>query len=314
MRVLITGASGLLGINLAMEASRQHTVFGTVNSHALRTDAFSVHQTDLSAPGAVERLLDDTQPDWVIHCAALADIDACEADPLRARQMNSELPAKLASYVARGGARMVHISTDCVFDGQRGDYREDDPTNPINVYAHTKLEGEIAVASVNPQAIIARVNLYGWSLTGKRSLAEFFYNHLSAGRQVMGFTDVYFCPLLANELGKILLRMLEEGLSGLFHVVSQECITKYEFGARLARRFNLPEGLIQPTSIAESGLAAARSPKLTLRTDRLTQALREPPPGIDSNLDAFHQQYVEGYPTRIRGFDRSGPGYLFTMK
>lgn len=202
---------------------------------------------------------------------------------------------------------MVHISTDSVFDGQLGDYYEDDPPNPINVYARTKLEGEIAVASVNPQAIIVRVNLFGWSLTGKRSLAEFFYNNLRAGKQVMGFTDVYFCPLLANELGKILLRMLEMELSGIYHVVSRECITKYEFGIRLAQKFNLRQDLIEPISIAESGLAAARSPKLTLRTDKLTQTMGEPPPGIDSNLEVFHQQYLEGYPKRIRSLGISNP-------
>jgi dTDP-4-dehydrorhamnose reductase len=307
MRVLITGASGLLGINLAMQASQQHTVFGTVNSHALSTDAFSVLQTDLSAPGAVERLLDDAQPDWVIHCAALADVEACESDPLRARQLNSELPEKLARHVARGGARMVHLSTDSVFDGQRGNYSEEDAPNPINVYARTKLEGEVAVASTNPQAIIARVNLYGWSLTGKRSLAEFFYNNLSAGRQVLGFTDVYFCPLLANELGNILLKMLEMRLSGLYNVVSRECISKYEFGVRLARKFGLPEELIQPESVVQGGLAAARSPNLTLRTDKITRALGEAPPGIDSALNSFYEQFLEGYPEKIRKFLLPGP-------
>lgn len=307
MRILITGASGLLGINLAIEASKSHTVFGTVNSRALKTDAFTVLQTDLSAPGAVERALEAAQPEWVIHCAALADIDACETDPVRARKMNSELPEKLAQHVARGGARLIHISTDSVFDGLRGNYDEEDQPNPINNYAHTKLASEIAVARANPQAIIARVNLYGWSLTGKRSLGEFFYNHLSVGRPVMGFTDVYFCPLLANELGKILLRMLEKELSGTFHVVSRECITKYEFGVRLAHKFGLPEELIQPTPVAQAGLAAARSPNLTLRTDKLAHALGEAPPDIDSNLDAFHEQFLDGYPVRIHKFLLQNP-------
>ena len=81
MRILVTGASGLLGLNLALEAARQHTVFGTVNSNTLNTNAFSVLQVDLLAPGAVERLLEQTQPEWVIHCAALANLDACEANP-----------------------------------------------------------------------------------------------------------------------------------------------------------------------------------------------------------------------------------------
>src|SRR5512143_2980412 len=125
MRILVTGASGLLGLNLALSAARlseptggSHLVFGTVKDHVLRTDAFQTIQTDLLVPGAMERLLDQTQPDWVIHCAAMANVDACEADPEQARKMNSELPAKLAAYVARGGARLVHISTDAVFDGR----------------------------------------------------------------------------------------------------------------------------------------------------------------------------------------------------
>ena len=202
---------------------------------------------------------------------------------------------------------MVHLSTDSVFDGVRGNYREEDQPHPINTYAHTKLESEWAVASANPQAIIARVNLYGWSLTGKRSLAEFFFNHLSTGRQVMGFTDVYFCPLLATELGKLLLRMLEKELSGIYHVVSRECITKYEFGVRLARKFGLDDGLIQPVSVTQAGLAAARSPNLTLRTDKLTQALGEEPPGIDSNMDAFYEQYTAGYPEKMREFLNLNP-------
>src|SRR5512141_1467328 len=120
MRILITGASGLLGLNLALETAHRHTVFGTVNHHCLQTDAFTVVQTDLLAPGAVQHLLEVVRPDWVIHCAALANLEACEADPDLARQLNTELPRSLANHVARGGARLLHVSTDSVFEGMRG--------------------------------------------------------------------------------------------------------------------------------------------------------------------------------------------------
>jgi len=300
MRVLVTGASGLLGLNLAWEASKGHTVYGTVNRNTLQTGAFKVIQTDLLAPGAVERLLDECQPDWVVHCAALAVLDACEADPALAGQLNSELPKKLAEHVARGGARLVHISTDAVFDGLRGDYRETDQPNPLSIYARSKLEGERAVAEADPQAIIARINLYGWSLSGQRSLSEFFFYNLQAGKQVMGFTDVYFCPLLANHLANLLLQMLEKGLSGLYHVVSRDCISKYDFGVALARQFNLDEGLVTPTSVAESGLVAARAPRLTLRADKLTQALGAPPPGLSTGLERLFTLYQQGYPQMLK--------------
>lgn len=310
MRILITGASGLLGLNLALELAgeasharytwRRHTVFGQVNSHALHTSAFTVLQADLLAPGAVLRLLEQTQPDWVIHCAALASLDACEADPLRARKMNTEVPAQLAEYVARGGARLLHVSTDCVFDGQRGDYLEEDFPSPVGVYARTKLEAELAVLAANPQAIIARVNLFGWSLMGKRSLAEFFFNNLSQGKPVMGFTDVIFCPLLVNDLADIFEQMLLNRLSGVYHVVSRDSLSKYMFGVQIARQFGLDERLIQPTSVTQGGLKAVRSPNLNLRTDKLTQALGAPPPTVMAGLERFYQLYRQDYPARIR--------------
>ena len=305
MRILITGASGLLGLNLALEATRGHTVFGTANTHSLKTDAFTVIQIDLLAPGAVERLLERTQPDWVIHCAALANLDACEADPLLARQLNTELPRTLAKHVARGGARMVHVSTDAVFDGLRGNYSEEDPPSPVCVYSRTKLEGERAVAEAFPAAIIARVNLFGWSLTGDRSLAEFFYNKLSQGRQAMGFTDVFFCPLLANHLAGIFIRMLESNLSGIYHVVSPECLSKYDFGLRLAELFNLDGRLIIPTPLAQAGLKVARSPNLSLRCDKLTNALGQPLSGLQAGLDRLFELHQRGYPQHIRSM-RSG--------
>jgi dTDP-4-dehydrorhamnose reductase len=131
MRILVTGASGLLGLNLALEAAQEHTVFGVVHSHPLSADAFTVIEGDLLIPGIAEHILDQIQPDWVIHCAALADLEACEADPARAYKTNSEFPGKLAALVARGGARLLHVSTDAVFDGRRGNYTEDDLPNPI---------------------------------------------------------------------------------------------------------------------------------------------------------------------------------------
>lgn len=300
MRILVTGASGLLGLNLALEAAREHTVFATVNRNTLNTSAFSVLQVDLLAPGAVERLLDQTQPEWVIHCAALANLDACEANPALAEQLNTELPRKLAVYVAKGGARLVHVSTDAIFDGQRGDYSEEDSPNPLGVYAQTKLGGERAVTGANPDAIIARVNFYGWSLTGKRSLSEFFFYNLQAGKPVLGFTDVYFCPLLTNDLAHILIKMLEKGLGGIYHVVSSECISKYNFGVALAHKFGLDEDLISPSSVVQAGLKAARSPTLTLRTEKLSRALGNSLPGLSPGLERFYTLYQQGYPQMLK--------------
>jgi dTDP-4-dehydrorhamnose reductase len=300
MRLLVTGASGLLGLNLALEASRQHTVFGIAHRTPIRTRSFTVLPADLLEPGAVQSALAVAQPDWVIHCAALADVDACEGAPDLARRLNAELPAELAAAADRGGARLLHVSTDAVFDGSRGGYREDDRPNPLSVYARTKLEGERLVAEANPRALIARVNLFGWSPSGKRSLAEWFLNNLQAGEQMLGFTDVFFCPLLATDLAGLFMRMLESGLEGLYHAVSSTCLSKYEFGRLLARQFGLDAGLITPASVEQAGLRAARSPRLTLRTDKLAQDLGQAPPDTQSGLARFHRQYLEGFAAKVR--------------
>jgi dTDP-4-dehydrorhamnose reductase len=315
MRVLITGASGLLGLSLALSLAERTPgtgavgsieIFGVTHHHPLHNAPFQVLQADLLERDAPERLLDTVQPDWVIHCAALANLDDCEADPDLAHQLNAELPGRLATLVAKGGARakpirLVHISTDAVFDGVRGDYSEADAPNPLGVYGRTKLAGERAVIAADPQAIVARVTLFGWSLMGGRSLAEFFFNNLSAGKRVMGFTDVYFCPLLANDLAGIFVRMLEGQLSGLYHVVSRQATSKYHFGVAVARRFGLDEGLITPTRVTDSGLQAPRSPNLTLRTEKLATAINQNSiPSWQEGLERFYTLHQCGYPQMVK--------------
>jgi dTDP-4-dehydrorhamnose reductase len=319
MRILVTGASGLLGINLVLESAAQekklalntheHLVFGQVNHRSIDPAVFHLEerlhflQADLLEPGVLERILDQAQPDWVIHCAAIAIVDECEANPDRAQKLNSEIPGKLAELVARGGARLLHISTDAVFDGLRGNYLETDEPNPLSVYARTKLAGERAVAEANPGAIIARVNLFGWSLTGKRSLSEFFFYNLQAGKSFKGFTDVFFCPLLANDLAHILLQMLAKDLHGIYHVVSQECLSKYEFALRIAKRFGFDERLITPGSIMCSDLIAARSPHLILNTKKISEALGQPMPVVDEGIQRLYELHRKGYPEMLK---RSG--------
>jgi dTDP-4-dehydrorhamnose reductase len=300
MRILITGVSGLLGINLALEFAREHEVIGVTNDHSLRGQPFRVIQADLTAPGMPEWVLSASHPAWLIHCAALANLDACESDPRLAQRMNAEVPGELAALARRSGMQMVHISTDAVFDGQRGDYTEEDAPNPLSVYARSKLEGEHRVLEAHPEAVVARVNLHGWSISGKRSLAEFFFYNLQAGKQVLGFTDIYFCPILVNDLAGILLAMFEKRLAGLYHTVSSESLTKYDFGLRIARRFGLSEALIKPASVNEGGLKAARSPRLTLKTDKLAKGLGKAMPAIAPGIERLYTLYQQGYPQQLR--------------
>ncbi len=304
MRLLITGASGLLGLNVALDACRAHEVTG-VDRHTLSSPPFGVIRADLLEPGAVDRVLEQSKPDAVIHCAALADVDLCERKPDLARMTNAEIPARLAEACLRRRIQLVHISTDAVFDGAKaGYYAESDPPHPMGVYALTKFEGEQAVLSTNPLAIVARVNFYGWSLSGKRSLAEFFVDNLTQGNVVSGFTDVTFCPMLANHLGVILLAMIRAHSHGLFHVVGPEAMTKYQFGVEIARQFGLDERQIQPLSVDRSNLSARRSHNLCLSTYKLSTELGLALPEFSTGLAQFHEQYRQGYPQKLRSYQQ----------
>jgi dTDP-4-dehydrorhamnose reductase len=305
MRLLVTGASGLLGINLALEAMRGHEIIG-VDRGKLKFAPFQLVRADLTHRGVVDSLLESTRPDWLINCAALANLEKCEEDPVQARNLNTDLPGDLAVTCAKRNIRFVHISTDAVFDGTKeGFYTEEDEPSPPGTYSQTKLDGEYAVKQVNPQAIIARVNFYGWSLGGRRSLGEFFVHNLSEGKNVNGFTDTIFCPMLVHDTARLLLEMLQKELSGLYHVVGPEPMSKYRFGLEVARRFGLREDLISPRSVEASELTAKRSHNLWLSTHKLSTDLGHEIPLFSTGLAEFYTQFRQGYPQKIRSYQQT---------
>jgi dTDP-4-dehydrorhamnose reductase len=246
---------------------------------------------------SVEKLLIKAKPELLINCAAMANVDACESQPDEAQKINAEMPGVLAAFCKKMGFLLMHISTD----GRMGDYTEEDVPNPLSVYSRTKLDGEWNVAAEYPEAIITRVNFYGFSLSGKHSLSEFFLNNLKSGNSVNGFVDVMFCPLYVTDLVDTLLKMAEKGLKGLYHVVSPESLSKYAFGVKIAEKFGFDKNLIQPKSVTEGGLLAARSPRLTLNIDKLKAAEIFT---LDQAacMEHFHRHYVEQLPEKIKAF------------
>jgi dTDP-4-dehydrorhamnose reductase len=305
MRLLITGVSGLLGLNLALEAMREHAIVG-VDRDTLASAPFPILQADLLDREAAERVVADARPDAIIHCAALADIDACEANPELAHRTNAVIPRHLAGVCSRSGIRFLHISTDAVFSGRdSGPYVEEDQPDPLGVYAITKLEGERAVLRSYPAASVLRVNFYGWSLTGRRSLAEFFVNRLSEGSNVNGFTDVTFCPMFVGDLARLLLTVAGRDLPGVYHLVGPQAMTKYQFGVEIAHRFGLRAGLIAPQSVERSSLTAKRSHNLWLSTHKISTALQQELPDFSTGLQAFSDQYQQGYPQKIRSYQQA---------
>jgi dTDP-4-dehydrorhamnose reductase len=304
MKLLIPGVSGLLGINLAQETMSEFEVVG-IDRGKLNNAPFEVLHQDLLNASTIEKILDSEKPNYLINCAALANLEDCEESPTLAKQLNIDLPRILARACKIRNIPFVHISTDAVFDGEKDDfYTEDDKPNPLSVYAKTKLEGEWAVLTENSEAIVARVNFYGWSLNGRRSLAEFFVNNLMNNKSMSGFTDVLFCPMLVNDTARILMKMLKKELKGLYHLVGPHAMSKYQFGVEIARKFKLKESDITPKSVSFSGLIAKRSNNLSLSTRKLSTDLGESLPEFSTGLNEFYTQYQQGYPQKIRSYQQ----------
>ena len=178
-------------------------------------------------------------------------------------------------------------------------------TQSIWAYMHRQSwRVRMLCGDVNPQAIIARVNFFGWSLGGRRSLGEFFVNNLSEGKNVNGFTDVIFCPMWVNHLSSTLLEMLERKLNGLYHVVGAQAMSKYQFGMEIARRFGLRKSLIAPQSVESSSLTVPRSHNLWLSIHKLYTELGHEIPPFSTGLDGFYTQLRQDYPQKIRSYQQ----------
>lgn len=300
--ILITGASGILGASLVALAQEQgREVAGLYHRHRVNLPGATMLAADLTEESEVEKIFDEVRPESVIHCAAATDVDWCEDKPEEARRINVAASARIANSTSRIGAQLLYVSTDSVFDGTRGRYAETDRPMPLNVYARTKLEGEQVVLDGSASAVVARVTLYGWKAHNKPSLAEWILEELAAGGLVPGFSDVIFCPILANDLAEVLLAMVDGNLRGLYHVAGPEPVSKYEFARRLALTFGFDPARVVDTRIAERKAKAIRPRDTSLTTEKVCAALGRAMPDLDSGLRKFARLKADGYVNRLRG-------------
>lgn len=290
----------MLGANLVATARDRHEVVATCYENDIEFDGVQTLCGDLSVPGTAAQIMEQCRPQWVVHCAAATQVDACERDPDMADRLNCKMAASVAEAAWALDARLIHISTDAVFDGERGGYSEADEPNPISIYGRSKLDGEQAVVEAHPQATIVRTNFYGWNLLPKQSLAEWFLAHLEVEKPCQGFSDVWVSILLVNDLAGILLDLLEKDLPGLYHVGSSDCVSKYEFGISLARVFGLSTDLIKPISIDQLQLPARRAKRLCLRGEKVERVLSAKLPKIEAGLKRFRALREHGYPDQLR--------------
>jgi dTDP-4-dehydrorhamnose reductase len=282
---LVTGATGFLGANLgAYLDGRAHRigVRRAPSSHSSTYDAWV--DADLVDPGEVARAIAQHRPDVVVHAAALASHEACEADPELADRVNAQSVGVLRQAAQDTGSRFVLISTDAVFDGASGHYAEADEPSPFSVYGRTKRAGEL-LALEDPGALVVRTNFFGWSPSGHRSILEFFVNELGAGRDVRGFTDFTVTSAYAQTLCDLLHRLVDLKARGLLHVTSSDAMTKYDFGVAVANEFGLDASLVTPTA---ADVQPPRNRDLSLDVSRVEALLGETLPTQQAGIATAH--------------------------
>ncbi|MDF1499265.1 MAG: SDR family oxidoreductase [Anaerolineales bacterium] len=299
-RLLVTGASGLLGTHLVLEAMNQVEVIAVSNREVVVGEGVHGIQTDLTQPGSIQALFERFEPHWVVNCAAQTDVDACEEDFEAALELNRDVPARLAQASRTQPAKLIHISTDAVFDGKSGNYVEENTPAPVNKYGRSKLEGERAVLAADPGALVLRTNFFGWSAGSKTGLFEWFYQGLRAGESRHGFRDVFVSLISANHLAGWIMRLLRIDLHGLYHLSSSDCMSKYAFGKLIAEEFSLSGELIQPISVDDANLRVARAKNLCLSTEKFSREIGVDLPTILGGIKVLKECMDGGFREKQR--------------
>ena len=293
-RVLVTGADGLVGQALARRLAAwpglDLLLTGRGPAPRLSDFAGGYVPLDVRDRDAVERALLGFAPTAVVHLAALSKVEPCEADKPACWETNVHATEALARACRRHGAHLVFLSTDFVFDGTAGPYREADRPDPINAYGRSKLAAENAIrgSGLRDWTVVRTTlgigDVEGYP-EGRFNLATFLVRELSAGREVRVTHDQLRTPTYAPDLAEGIALVLAQRRPGLYHVAGPETLTTLDVAHRLADRFGYDRGLIRPVSTAELHPGAPRPLQAGLVTVRAQSELGYRPRPLDDALD-----------------------------
>lgn len=263
MKMLVTGASGLLGAHALALFAERHEVLGVDRNPPWGNGPASTERGDLTDPKFSALLVQRFNPDVLIHCAAMADVDRCERAPAQAELYNVRMTRTLARAVSPG-CLFVYISTDGLFKGDRPFASEEMFPCPRTVYGRTKLQGEWEVRLATENHLILRTNFYGWSSGRKKTAGEWLYQALKGGGPITLFNDFFFTPIYVADFVERLAALLEAGHRGVVHLAGQDRVSKAEFGLRMADRAGFSSAGIRQGSIREANFLADRPADMSL--------------------------------------------------
>ncbi len=291
-RILICGSNGLLGQRLALLFGYQteYEVLNTSHhrSFVLNKHLFDYTQLDIANRSDVKSLVSSFRPDIIINPAAMTNVDECEIQRENAWKINVIGVENLVEAARRTGAKLIHISTDYVFDGKNGPYKEEDKPNPINYYGRTKLAGENAIiTSEIPFSIIRTIVVYGVGVNVKNNFALWVYNSLQSGKNISCVDDQNSNPTYVGDLANGIVKCVEHNGEGIFHICGAEKVSRYDFAVSIAKYFQLDSSLIKKIKTSELPQRAERPMVTGFITTKAEKILHHKPMNVKEGIEAM---------------------------
>jgi dTDP-4-dehydrorhamnose reductase len=274
-KILITGGSGLLGYRWADTLSKRYEVTVTSNRNEINLVGVKVIKLNLLEKETVLSTIKEVKPDLVVHTAAMSSVEECEIDPIKAYKLNVAAAKEVALACAQLGSKLIHISTDHLFKGVMPMLSEEALMNPINIYGKTKAQAEVIVGEVNPNALIIRTNFFGWTKSYKHSFSDRIINALRSGQTIALFKDAYFSPIIMEYLIQASHALMDKEACGIYNVVGDERISKYDFGLKLCDAFKLDQNLIIPSLLIDRNDLTIRPKDTSLDNRKLRSIVPE---------------------------------------
>ncbi len=291
MRVLVTGAAGHIGWRIAHFLRDKHHVVAALRAGHI--GGLESVEMDITAPLSIRTAVDRIKPDVVVHCAAITGVDECELDKETCWHVNVEGTRALAEECANIGVRMIYVSTDLVFDGEKGNYSEGDAPNPVSYYALSKLEGEKVVSSILPSATIARTAIvYGVGGMPARGFTLWLVESLRQGKKVRLFTDQIRSHFYLGDCARAMGALLEGGHTGIFHLSPGRSESRHEFGLAVARALGLDESLIEAVKMEDVPSEAKRPKDVSLSNAKLVRETGFVPTPFEETLEFLKKEFV----------------------
>ena len=227
-------------------------------------------QMDITDRSSVLEVIERVRPAWVINTAAMTSVDGCEKEPEAARTIHVDGTQYLLDACQSAGSRLLHLSTNYVFDGEDGPYGEDDPPNPLGVYGQTKLDSERLVTESDVEGVVVRTAVFYGPEHGKPNFVTWALRELAQGKRIRIVTDEWANPTGIDDLGRALAALTRaEDLQSCYHGAGPDYFSRYEMVTELCDVFGLDADLVEPVQSKDLGQAAARPNRAGLKTDRI---------------------------------------------